>query len=72
MKNVWSVILTVVVLAACASAGNMKMKDENQTTVYGKIVEGKTTQAEVLTAYGTPTNKSFTDAGSADAEVRQA
>lgn len=62
--KLWVVSAVVVaVLAACASAGNMKMKDESQATVYGRVVEGKTTQAEVQAAYGLPTNKSFTDAG---------
>ncbi|HEY2967975.1 MAG TPA: hypothetical protein VGK75_06365 [Casimicrobiaceae bacterium] len=62
MKNV-SAVLAVIALAACASAGNMKMKDESQATVYARIVESKTTQAEVQAAYGLPTNKSFTDGG---------
>jgi outer membrane protein assembly factor BamE (lipoprotein component of BamABCDE complex) len=55
--------VAIVVLGACASAGNMALKDENEKSVSARIVEGKTTKQEVQAAYGQPTQTSFTDGG---------
>jgi outer membrane protein assembly factor BamE (lipoprotein component of BamABCDE complex) len=56
-------ISSVAVVAACASAGNMALRDENEKTVAARIVEGKTTRQEVQAAYGPPTQTTFTDGG---------
>ena len=53
----------VIFLGACASAGNMALRNETPQTVATRIVEGKTTKQEVQAAYGQPTTTSFTDGG---------
>ena len=57
------VVGLVMFLGACASAGNMPLRNESSQTVATRIVEGKTTKQEVQHAYGEPTTTSFTDAG---------
>ena len=56
-------ILAVFVLGACASAGNMAIKEENENSVSSRIVEGKSTKQEVVAAYGQPSSSTFTDGG---------
>lgn len=60
-------ILIAVFLAAtmlgCASIGNESLRRENEATVSQKVVEGKTTKAEVRSMFGSPVSTSFTDAG---------
>ncbi|MDR6203258.1 hypothetical protein [Paraburkholderia graminis] len=52
------------VLAGCAvSAGNEALRDQSQTSVGNSIVEGKSTKADVQTAFGSANKVSFTDAG---------
>lgn len=53
----------VIFLGACASVGNMPLRNESAQTVATRIVEGKTTKQEVQDAYGQPTTTSFTDGG---------
>ena len=63
MKKV-TIVGFVFFLGACASAGNMPLRNESSQTVAARIVEGKTTKQEVQDAYGQPTTTSFTDGGS--------
>lgn len=63
----FSIALSLVILAAlttgCASVGNESLRKESEGTVAQKIVEGKTTKAEIRTMFGSPTKTSFTDGG---------
>jgi len=62
LKNILLAVVALV-LGACASAGNMALKDENEKSVAARVVEGKTTKQEVQAAYGQPTQTTFTDGG---------
>ncbi|MBN3239842.1 hypothetical protein [Pectobacterium versatile] len=48
-------------LTACTAYGNKSLKDESQQTVKSKIVKGKTTQQEVLAAFGEPQTRASND-----------
>jgi len=50
-------------LGGCASSGNLSIADESQQTVSTKIVQGKTTKAEISQIFGDPIKTSFTDSG---------
>src|ERR1700693_1747027 len=60
---VLAVLAVVLVLAGCAGVGNEKLRSESETTVAQKIVEGKTTKAEIQKMFGSPGKASFTDNG---------
>lgn len=53
----------VVLLSACATSGNEKIKDHTQSSISQQITEGKTTKAEIINAFGQATATSFTDDG---------
>lgn len=55
--------LALVSLVGCASVGNTSLRNENETTVAQKIVDGKTTEAEIRSMFGSPRKTSFTDNG---------
>ncbi len=57
------VTFCLALLAGCASAGNESLRAESETSVQQKIVEGKTTKAEVKAMFGSPAQTSFTDGG---------
>jgi outer membrane protein assembly factor BamE (lipoprotein component of BamABCDE complex) len=57
------VVLAVLALGGCASGGNESLRKESETSVQTKLVEGKTTKAEVRTMFGSPLRTSFTDGG---------
>lgn len=63
----FSAAVSLAVLAAlmtgCASTGSESLRKESETSVAQKIVEGKTTKAEIRTMFGSPTKTSFTDGG---------
>ncbi|PWB60130.1 MAG: hypothetical protein C3F18_00085 [Nitrosomonadales bacterium] len=63
MKSVVLCLTAVAFLGGCATAGNEKMKDQNQSSMQQKITEGKTTKAEVQAAMGDANTVSFTDSG---------
>lgn len=50
-------------LTGCASTGNETLRNESETSIKGRIVEGTTTKAEVRKLYGSPLKTSFTDGG---------
>jgi outer membrane protein assembly factor BamE (lipoprotein component of BamABCDE complex) len=56
-------LLSLLVIAGCASVGNRALRTETSQTLDAKIVEGKTTKQEVRTMFGSPQNTSFTDSG---------
>ncbi len=62
MKKI-AVLLLSIVFAGCASSGNENLRAETEGTVSQKIVEGKTTKAEVRAMFGSPLKTSFTDSG---------
>ncbi len=57
------VLAAISLISGCASTGNENLRKESEATVATKIVEGKTTKAEVKSIFGSPTRTSFTDAG---------
>lgn len=57
------VVLFAALAVGCASVGNEQLRDETETSVQGKISEGKTTKAEVRAIFGSPLKTSFTDGG---------
>lgn len=56
-------LLPVLVLAGCASGGNLSIADQTQQTVATKLVPGRSTQADVRQAFGDPAKSTFTDSG---------
>ena len=52
-----------VLLAGCASSGNMTLRDANQQQVDAHLTRGKTTKADVTTYLGAPDEVSFGDSG---------
>jgi len=55
--------LSVALLSGCASVGNETLREESEASVSKKIIEGKTTKAEVRAMFGSPTKTTFTDGG---------
>ncbi len=56
-------LIVTIFLAGCASVGNQALKNETELSVSQKIVEGKTTKADVRSTFGSPNTTSFTDSG---------
>lgn len=56
-------VLTALLLAACASAGNAALKKETSESIAAKIVKGSTTQAQIRALLGSPSSSDFTDSG---------
>lgn len=54
-------VLIIFPLASCTVHGNKSLTDENHQTVKLKIVKGKTTQPEILTAFGEPQTRATND-----------
>jgi outer membrane protein assembly factor BamE (lipoprotein component of BamABCDE complex) len=50
-------------MVGCASVGNETLRAESESSVKGKVVEGKTTKSEVKSMFGSPLKTSFTDGG---------
>ncbi|WP_409519946.1 hypothetical protein [Pulveribacter sp.] len=63
MAKATSLVIAAVLVTGCASVGNETLRNETETTVQGKMVEGKTTKAEVRALFGSPLKTSFTDGG---------
>jgi outer membrane protein assembly factor BamE (lipoprotein component of BamABCDE complex) len=65
MKKVLTtvVIALAVMVTGCASVGNDSLRTETESSVQGKIVEGKTTKAQVKGMFGSPIKTTFTDGG---------
>ncbi|MFE8152967.1 hypothetical protein RBA63_13945 [Brenneria goodwinii] len=54
MKKLFIAALVILPLTACTTYGNKSLKDETQQTVKTKIVKGKTTQQDIINAFGEP------------------
>lgn len=61
MKKLFIAALVILPLTACTTYGNKSLKDESQQTVKAKIVKGKTTQQDVINAFGEPQTRATND-----------
>lgn len=61
MKKLLIAALVILPLSACTTYGNKSLKNETQQTVKTKIVKGKTTQQEILAAFGEPQTRASND-----------
>ncbi|HBQ2165434.1 TPA: hypothetical protein L7O59_005199 [Klebsiella pneumoniae] len=61
MKKLFIAALVSLPLTACTTYGNKSLKDESQQTVKAKIVKGKTTQQDVINAFGEPQTRATND-----------
>ncbi|EAW1170254.1 hypothetical protein S922_00800 [Salmonella enterica subsp. enterica] len=61
MSKMLIAVLIIFPLASCTVHGNKSLTDENHQTVKLKIVKGKTTQQEILTAFGEPQTRATND-----------
>ncbi|EDI9892567.1 hypothetical protein GDI18_22340 [Salmonella enterica subsp. enterica] len=61
MKKMLIAVLVILPLASCTVHGNKSLTDENYQTVKLKIVKGKTTQQEILIAFGEPQTRATND-----------
>ncbi|EDU4389010.1 hypothetical protein ACSRAT_10665 [Salmonella enterica] len=61
MKRMLIAVLVILSLASCTVHGNKSLTDETHQTVKLKIVKGKTTQQEILTAFGEPQTRATND-----------
>ncbi|MEH2922436.1 hypothetical protein ACFFL1_05730 [Samsonia erythrinae] len=61
MKKIFIAVMMIFPLSACTTYGNKSLKDESQQTVKTKIVKGKTTQQDVINAFGEPQTRATND-----------
>ncbi|MDM2738235.1 hypothetical protein OGY35_23025 [Citrobacter sp. Ct235] len=61
MKKMLIAVLIILPLTGCTVHGNKSLTDENHQTVKLKIVKGKTTEQEILTAFGEPHTRATND-----------
>ncbi|KAA9001633.1 hypothetical protein FJU30_04895 [Affinibrenneria salicis] len=61
MKKLFIAALVILPLTACTTYGNKSLKDETQQTVKTKIVKGKTTQQDIINAFGEPQTRATND-----------
>lgn len=61
MKKLLFAIFIILPLGGCTVHGNKSLTDENHQTVKLKIVKGKTTQQEILAAFGEPQTRATND-----------
>ncbi|MBA5239199.1 hypothetical protein H2Y54_22070, partial [Pectobacterium aroidearum] len=61
MKKIITAALVSFALSGCYSFGNQTLKNVTQEDVKNKIVKGKTTKSEVLTAFGEPDKRITSD-----------
>lgn len=57
------VLLSSIILVACANTGNESMKGMTEKKVKSTIVTGTTTKAQIQGMFGSPIDTSFTDSG---------
>lgn len=63
MKRLVVLLLSAVLLTACASSGNTSLKNMDLSEVKQYIVEGQTTKEQIQNKYGSADRVSFTDGG---------
>jgi hypothetical protein len=56
-------LIAGLTLSGCVSNGNETLRKESEASVAQKIVEGKTTKAEIKAMFGSPLKTTFTDGG---------
>jgi len=56
-------LVFTVLLTGCASVGNETLRKESESSMSGKMTEGRTTKAEVRSLFGSPLKTTFTDGG---------
>ena len=56
-------LLIGALLSGCTSMGNTVLKKESEASVQQKIVQGKTSKAEIKAMFGAPASTTFTDGG---------
>ncbi len=56
-------VIVAVLVTGCASVGNEQLRNETESSIQGKIVEGKTTKSQIRTTFGSPLKTTFTDGG---------
>ncbi|MGI8464460.1 hypothetical protein [Pectobacterium punjabense] len=61
MKKLLIAAIMILPLSACTTYGNKPLKDESQQTVKTKIIKGKTTQQDVINAFGEPQTRATND-----------
>ncbi|MFP9462690.1 hypothetical protein AB6D30_20735 [Pectobacterium brasiliense] len=61
MKKIITAALVSFALSGCYSFGNQTLKNVTQEDVKAKVIKGKTTKSEVLTAFGEPDKRIASD-----------
>ena len=56
-------LFAVFLLIGCASTGNESLRNESEAGVQSKLVEGRSTKAQVRSMFGSPMRTTFTDGG---------
>ncbi len=56
-------VIVCMATIGCASVGNESLRKESESSVTSKIIQGKTSKAEVRAIFGSPNKTSFTDGG---------
>ena len=59
----YSLFILALAISGCASVGNETLRAETETSVQGKLLEGKTTKSETKALFGTALKTAFTDGG---------
>lgn len=57
------VLLVAALATGCASVGNEQLRNETETSIKGKIIEGRTTKSQIRATFGSPLKTTFTDGG---------
>jgi hypothetical protein len=58
-----AIFFMVLLVTGCASIGNESLRKESESTVAQKIIEGKTSKAEIRSMFDSPISISFTEGG---------
>ncbi|MBI4844398.1 MAG: hypothetical protein HY809_08770 [Nitrospirae bacterium] len=56
-------ICIILIAQGCATVGNDSLRKESELSVNAKLIEGKSTKAEVKEMFGSPIQTSYTDGG---------
>jgi hypothetical protein len=63
MKNYLIAAACVLFIFGCATSGNQTLKNESESSVTAKIINGVTTQSEIKAMFGSPYETTYTDGG---------
>ncbi len=56
-------VFALIIAQGCASTGNDSLRKATEESVSKKIVDGKTTKAEIKEMFGSPVSTNYTDSG---------